>query len=245
MSSSALATSAMTYSQSELDLADKLVSRFEGLHPYIEGFRKQALVFFEESAELQKHIHSIRSRVKNPDHLREKILRKISESKERGEVFDVTEDTLLNKVNDLVGIRILHLHTSQFADIHRCLLDIFDEYAIKIIEGPTAKTWDIEYRDTFQAMGIDTEENERMYTSVHYVVESMSKTKVTCEIQVRTLMEEVWGEVDHTINYPDSTKSLPCREQIRALARVTSSATRLVDAIFASDKDFKDVSKDD
>ena len=32
-----------------------------------------------------------------------------------------------------------------------------------------------------------------MYTSVHYVVSSKSRTKVTCEIQVRTLMEEVWG----------------------------------------------------
>ena len=34
-----------------------------------------------------------------------------------------------------------------------------------------------------------------MYTSVHYVIGSASRTTVTCEIQVRTLMEEVWGEV--------------------------------------------------
>ena len=73
-----------------------------------------------------------------------------------------------------------------------------------------------------------------MYTSVHYVIESASRTKVTAEIQVRTLMEEVWGEVDHSMNYPHVTESLPCREQLKVLARVTSSATRLVDSIFAT-----------
>ena len=72
-----------------------------------------------------------------------------------------------------------------------------------------------------------------MYTSVHYVVSSASRTKITCEIQVRTLMEEVWGEVDHAINYPDPSELLSCREQLKVLARVTSSATRLVDSIFA------------
>jgi len=75
-----------------------------------------------------------------------------------------------------------------------------------------------------------------MYTSVHYVIASGSMRTVACEIQVRTLMEEVWGEVDHMINYPHQTPHLPCREQIRALARVTSSATRLVDSIFATDE---------
>jgi putative GTP pyrophosphokinase len=82
-----------------------------------------------------------------------------------------------------------------------------------------------------------------MYTSVHYVVASNSRTTVTCEIQVRTLMEEVWGEVDHSINYPHKTESVPCREQIRALARSTSSATRLVDAIFATVEDIAKTKK--
>jgi ppGpp synthetase/RelA/SpoT-type nucleotidyltranferase len=60
------------------------------------------------------------------------------------------------------------------------------------------------------------------------------KTKYTCEIQVRTLMEEVWGQVDHTLNYPHRTQHLGCREQLAALARATSSCTRLVDSIFRS-----------
>lgn len=52
-------------------------------------------------------------------------------------------------------------------------------------------------------------------------------------------MEEVWGEVDHSINYPHKSDSVACREQIRALARATSSATRLVDSIFATVADIE------
>jgi len=47
-------------------------------------------------------------------------------------------------------------------------------------------------------------------------------------------MEEVWGEVDHSINYPRPVDSIACKEQILALARSTSAATRLVDSIFAT-----------
>jgi Region found in RelA / SpoT proteins len=56
---------------------------------------------------------------------------------------------------------------------------------------------------------------------------------VGCEIQVRTLFEEVWGEIDHALNYPQPTTSLPCKEQLRVLAKLASTGTRLADAIFA------------
>ena len=66
---------------------------------------------------------------------------------------------------------------------------------------------------------------------------------MTAEIQVRTLMEEVWGEVDHTINYPNPIDSLACSEQLKVLARVTSSASRLVDSIFASVDDHQRIAE--
>ena len=60
---------------------------------------------------------------------------------------------------------------------------------------------------------------------------------ITCEVQVRTLMEEVWGEVDHKLNYPVPTQILALKEQLKVLARVTSSASRLVDSIFLTHED--------
>jgi putative GTP pyrophosphokinase len=146
-------------------------------------------------------------------------------------------------VNRRSGVRILHLHTTQMQDINKCIQAIIAEQAVKLIEGPAARTWDDEYRSYFKKISIETQSSENMYTSVHYVVASNSRTTVTCEIQVRTLMEEAWGEVDHYINYPHKTESLSCREQIRALARSTSSATRLVDAIFATVEDIEKTKK--
>jgi ppGpp synthetase/RelA/SpoT-type nucleotidyltranferase len=184
------------------------------------------------SGKLKKLVHSIKARAKDPEHLRGKLERKMRASIERGEEFDITRENLFKKINDLVGVRLLHLHTSQFADIHRIVLQLLDEEGFRVIEGPRARTWDNEYKRMFEKMGIETVNSERMYTSVHYVVDPGAGTKPTAEIQVRTLAEELWGEVDHTINYPVPCEIPACKEQILVLARVTSSATRLVDSIF-------------
>jgi hypothetical protein len=79
-----------------------------------------------------------------------------------------------------------------------------------------------------------------MYSSVHYVVQPRSRVQVTYEVQVRTLADEIWGEIDHRINYPYPHESLACREQIKALARVASSCSRLVDSIVASHEDWEE-----
>ena len=128
------------------------------------------------------------------------------------------------------------------ASINDRLLAVFVEARYRKKEGPVAKTWDDESRTYFRSIGIRTEASPSMYTSVHYVIEPNSRTKYTCEIQVRTLMEEVWGEVSHTINYPRPIDNLASTEQIKVLARVTSSCSRLVDSIFrTADEHYKRV----
>ena len=181
---------------------------------------------------LARVVHSTKQRTKDPEHLRAKLRRKLIGAKESNKAFDIDEDNLFKRINDLAGFRIIHLHTRQVKEIHDELSAVFDEQRWILVEGPIAKTWDDESRRYFRALKWETEESESMYTSVHYVVQPNSRSEVTCEIQVRTLMEEVWGEVDHTINYPVTSPSQSCREQIKVLARLTSSCSRLVDSIF-------------
>jgi putative GTP pyrophosphokinase len=218
-------------------LVDPLVRHFEtdlkGKR-LISTFLNSLLNYMKESQDLQSAIHSTRSRIKDPGHLSDKLIRKIRKSRDSGEQFDLTPENPFIKITDLAGIRLLHIHTRQISDIDRSLKAIIDEQPVELLEGPSARTWDDESRAFFRSIGIETQDSETMYTSVHYVVGSKSSTRVTCEIQVRTLMEEVWGEVDHTVNYPHPNEHVACREQIRALARATSSATRLVDSIFAT-----------
>jgi ppGpp synthetase/RelA/SpoT-type nucleotidyltranferase len=185
---------------------------------------------------LMSYVHSIKWRVKAPDHLRDKLLRKLAEARKKHKPFGITSDNLFLKINDLAGLRILHLHTRQMDKINQALLRKLQLARYRIVEGPIAKTWDDESRKYFQGINIRTEKSKEsnLYTSVHYVVRPNLKTKSTCEIQVRTLADEVWGEVDHAINYPYRVSSVACHEQIQVLARVTTSCSRLVDSIFKS-----------
>jgi putative GTP pyrophosphokinase len=222
---------------SERKIINPLLRCFDEKLLIITQFHKNLLDTLASAPELKPLVHSFRARIKDRDHLSDKIVRKLRDANKRGVRFGMTENNLLTKINDIAGIRILHLHTAQIEDIHRHLSKILEKFEYAILEGPNARTWDDEYRKFFSDLGFGTTASESMYTSVHYVVGSSSKLKMTCEIQVRTLMEEVWGEVDHTFNYPHKTKSVACHEQIRALARATSTSTRLVDAIFATVKD--------
>lgn len=228
-----------TPSQRDQKLLNSLLQRYEQERHNIGTFQGQLLTSLNESPQLSDHVHSIKSRLKDPLHLREKLLRKMVEARASKTDFDITPDNLLEKVNDLVGIRILHLYTRQIREIDSVLRAILDEQKYALREGPFARTWDDEYRAFFEGCGIETQESPTMYTSVHYVVDSASRTLVTCEIQVRTLMEEVWGEVDHSINYPKPVDVFACSEQLKVLARATSSATRLVDSIFLTLQDAK------
>ncbi len=222
---------------------DGLVRAYMSHRALIDTFHNQLLQALTGSLKLGGLVHSIRSRLKDPEHLRDKLKRKWQKKIESAEEFDITGHNLLVRVNDLVGIRILHLYTRQIQDIDAAVREILDENQYKLLEGPSARTWDDESRAFFEKCKIQTQQSPSLYTSVHYVVESASRTKVTAEIQVRTLMEEVWGEVDHQLNYPHQTNSLACREQLKVLARITSGATRLVDSIFSTHADHVDQQK--
>jgi putative GTP pyrophosphokinase len=224
---------------------DEILTAFDENLDRIRLFRDQLIAAINSSADLAPHVHSVRSRIKDREHLRHKLMRKEARCAATGDAFPVTPGNLLTMINDLVGVRILHLYTRQIAPIDVALRNIFVEQQYELLEGPFARTWDDESRAFFQSCGIDTQLSPTMYTSVHYVVGSASRTTVTCEVQVRTLMEEVWGEVDHTINYPAPTDVLASTEQLKVLARVTSSASRLVDSIFLTHADAMQREHDD
>lgn len=222
---------AVAFSATEAAEIEGLLAEYDANVGLIGTFQRNLLSQLQDSALLSPHVHSFKSRLKERDRLRDKLRRKLAEAKAKDKEFAIRPENLLVKVNDLAGIRILHLYTRQVPSIDAALRAIFAEQRYKLVEKPFARTWDDENRAFFQQCGIRTLKSPSFYTSVHYVISSFSRTAVTCEIQVRTLMEEVWGEVDHAINYPHESKSFSCREQLKVLARVTSGATRLVDSI--------------
>jgi ppGpp synthetase/RelA/SpoT-type nucleotidyltranferase len=229
-------TSRAPLTAKEKQYVRKLVAHFAENQHLFEIMLDQVKGAIHGSKGLMQEVHSTKWRVKDPTHLNDKLLRKMGDAKKAGRKFPYgfTEKNLFSKVNDLAGFRILHLHTQQIVQIDTALRSVFDEYRYDIVEGPQARTWDDESREFFRQAGITTIKSPKMYTSVHYIIRTNSRTSVTCEIQVRTLAEELWGEVDHALNYPHESESLACREQIKVLARITSSCSRLVDSIFTT-----------
>lgn len=170
-------------------------------------------------------VHSVKSRLKDPEHLREKIIKKASD-----EV--ITIENLFKRITDFAGVRVLHLHSQQFGKIHAAIMKHIDDGFWSLAEPPIAYSWDPEATAALIALGIQSRTRESYYTSIHYIVKPHADSDLTCEIQVRTLFEEIWGEIDHALNYPVPTENVPCKEQLRVLAKLASTGTRLADSIF-------------
>lgn len=172
-------------------------------------------------------IHSTKVRLKDEGHLEKKIRRKIAEGR------NLTPENFFSEITDLAGIRILHLHQNQFSGIHSFIMRKVSSKHWKLLEKPIAYTWDPESVEYFKAFKVRTSIKPSYYTSVHYLVSPANdEDNVCCEVQVRTLFEEAWGEIDHSINYPEKTDQAATIEQLRVLSKLVSTGSRLADAIF-------------
>ena len=178
-------------------------------------------------------IHSIKTRIKDPDHLRDKIERKLKKD------IEINKDNLFHEITDLIGLRVLYLYQDQFPIIHTQILNYIAEGDWVFVEEPKAMTWDPESKLMYDKLQITTEIRPTFYTSVHYLVKpnNNNPNPICCEIQVRTLFEEIWGEIDHSINYPHPIENVACKEQLRVLSKLVSTGTRLADSIFRSFND--------
>lgn len=216
---------------------DDIIDYYNEKHFELEQFLVGVQTFFARHPILNSKsspiIHSIKSRFKDPDHLRGKIKRKFNEDDA------VSKDNLFEKINDLIGVRILHLYHDQFQVIHEEITKKVECGDWVFVEQPKAFTWDPESEKQYQKLNIKTELRDSFYTSVHYVIKPNNNNPVCCEIQVRTLFEEIWGEIDHTINYPIKTEEIACSEQLRVLSKLVSTGTRLADSIFRTHNHYK------
>ena len=132
-------------------------------------------------------------------------------------------------------MRVLHLHQGQFATIHAEILKKVNQLGDwHLYEQPKAYTWDPKSGSFFEKLNVTVYLKESAYTSVHYLIKPRLDSPICCELQVRTLCEEIWGEVDHLLKYPEKELNLPCREQLLVLAKVVGAGSRLVDSIFRS-----------
>ena len=212
---------------------DNAVNYFEDNRYRFEIVANNLVDCFSKDPDLARSIHFIKSRIKDPQSLADKLMRLA----QADSPVPIDASNIFDRVTDLAGVRIIHLHNDQLCQLHPRILDILDENEYRVLGDPVAYCWDDEYERLFRDVGLRTERAESMYTTVHYDIQTSQKTPIACELQVRSLADEVWGEVSHRVNYPTESPSEACRDQLKVLARLTSGCGRLVDSIFKTHSD--------
>ena len=138
--------------------------------------------------------HSVKFRVKDPYRLIEKIHRKRAEEPGR----EILPSNYCLQIQDLVALRVLHLYKKDWQTIGQFIENAFDvkEHTIYVRNDEEKK---IVYPDFQNRVRI----HPRKYRSVHYIVSCpiMKGVNHFVEIQIRTLIEEAWCEIDHRLRY--------------------------------------------
>lgn len=156
--------------------------------------------FFAKTLQRFSGVHSVRSRVKDTEHLLEKLIRKAAEGSEK--YAGISESNYFEVVADLVGVRALHLFKDDCFGIDSAIRGAWNLH-----ETPVAYVRDGDPQDLserFRGLGLEIKPHRAGYRSVHYVCSTQPlQRKVLVEVQVRTIFEEGWSEIDHRVRYPN------------------------------------------
>lgn len=205
---------------------------------FIDTYLKDIL----EDKEIAKtiKIHSIRSRVKDAEHLIVKIIRKKQTNQKKYRNID--KYNYEKFITDLVGIRCLVLFKDDWENFHHYILSKFEnnvEYYIKdpvqsfdldeshyyIAEQPKVHIRNGDSRENYEKiLPPDSVIDNKVYRSVHYIIKYKG---IYLEIQVRTIFEEGWGEIDHAIVYPYYQDDAILNEYTELLNRLSGLADEM------------------
>ena len=175
-----------------------------------------------------RNIHTVKSRIKESDRLVEKIIRKTVDRKNKyGNNFQFTIDNYKEEINDIIGVRVMHIFKDEWEQIHN-----FINATWNVIEI-TANVRAGDNTDKFNNLNIEVRSRPSGYRSVHYLVElNYTRTnKIIAEIQVRTIFEEGYGEIDHRLRYSHDNIPDILKSNILLFNRIIGSADEMASLI--------------
>ncbi len=183
-----------------------------------DTLKAAATPFLETLREIEE-VHSLRMRIKGIDRLIKKIIRKQIKDK----TLEITLDNHEEHIKDKIGIRVLHLYKTDWLSIHKFITKTWDLW-----EDPFAYIRKGDSEDFYKQNGCKTTTHEDGYRSVHYLVKTQPMKKVIpVEIQVRTLFEEGWSEIDHRIRYPDNLGNALLNGYLAIFNRLSGNADEM------------------
>lgn len=237
----------------------KIYDDYIAYYPTLENLRTEILATLNGG--MTGEVHSIRCRIKKPDHLIGKIIRGVYRNPKKYQL--VTVETYKKIITDFIGVRIIILDKRDWLGVHKDLLRIFknlperyirrpgdivtnyDRYAYESMKGtssdtcgyhaerPVAYISSDDDRELYQDKHLKVDNSKAHYRSLHYIIRYRS---IYFEIQMRTLFEEGWLEFDHRMKYPNDQYNKKKQEYIGILSNLAIAADRLIS--FYREEDF-------
>ena len=161
----------------------------------------------------------------------EKIIRKNPKYLEEGNALSL--NNYEQKITDLMGIRILLLFKEDWLEVHDYLMEMYENV---LLEEPFAYVR--EGDDTHLYENKIEIRKEKPYRSVHYVIRADKGLAI--EIQVRTLYEEAWSEIDHKLRYPYNLRNEMLANYINIMNRLTGMGDEMGTFIHSYIRNFQE-----
>jgi len=167
----------------------------------------------------KESLHTIIYRIKDELILIEKINR-LNKELAAG-VPPIMEENYQERVGDLLGVRIICLRLSDVEKVEAYLKLLSEENILSFVKGPDQKRSFILPVNPGDSIpdGIDLRYSG--YSSIHYQIELGENSDappglrgLLFELQLRTILEEAWSEIDHKYRYVRSRIGVNLPEHI-------------------------------
>ncbi len=211
----------------EDSIVDNLIAQYiENLKDYNWTHKKVYIILYGFKLNTLQKIYSITGRIKEAKSLKEKLLHRY-----RDKLLDEEKPKKIEHlVKDLVGLRIVCYYKQDLEDLDGRIRNRFELDPVDIPEIYTINPKDvkgiftgsnnrdieldiltegeeiylIEKKSNEKRFKIKTKDSK--YTGIHYIVylkddELNKHPKIPVEIQLRTMLQEAWGELEHDISY--------------------------------------------
>jgi len=168
----------------------------------------------------KESLHTVIYRIKDELRLIEKIDAQ-NNALEAGE-SPISEKNYKAKVGDLLGIRIICLRLSDVVKVEAYLRLLSEEKILCFTKEPEKKRSFILPVNPGESISGGIDRRYSGYSSIHYQVKLGENSdapsglqKLQAEFQLRTILEEAWGEIDHKYRYIRSRGGLNLPDYIQ------------------------------
>ena len=174
--------------------------RYKRLAEYIVHLIK------DDPSSPKESLHTIIYRIKDELRIIEKIENQNKELEDG--TPPITEKNYQTRVGDLLGVRIICLRLSDIEKVEAYLGLLSEEKILRFIKGPDQRRSFILPVDPGESVPDGIDLSYSGYSSIHYQAalgensDSPSGFEdLQFEFQLRTILEEAWGEIDHKYRY--------------------------------------------